>query len=198
VHESLERRPRPPEPHPIDDDVVIDEAEDHLIDVDERSAAAGREGLDAARERVFDYLADIANHAEFTDHFLKDFRLERLDSRGVGAAASFRIACRLASLWAEAVLTEVERPYRIVAEGQTGRLGRIKIRGAYTLTPHNRDMTRVELTFSSEPATRTDYLRELLAARPSLKRQTRRALHRLRFILEEGEPSAHAVRPAAG
>jgi len=29
------------------------------------------------REEVFDYLADIANHAEFTDHFLKDFHLTR-------------------------------------------------------------------------------------------------------------------------
>jgi uncharacterized protein YndB with AHSA1/START domain len=31
--------------------------------------------IDAPRERVFDYLSDIANHAEFSDHYLKDFRL---------------------------------------------------------------------------------------------------------------------------
>ena len=42
--------------------------------------------IDRPRERVFDYLADIANHAEFTDHFMREFRLERLPSRGRGAA----------------------------------------------------------------------------------------------------------------
>ena len=32
------------------------------------------------REEVFEYLADIANHAEFTDHFLKDWHLTREDT----------------------------------------------------------------------------------------------------------------------
>ncbi len=27
------------------------------------------------REEVFEYLADIANHAEFTDHYLVDWHL---------------------------------------------------------------------------------------------------------------------------
>jgi uncharacterized protein YndB with AHSA1/START domain len=154
--------------------------------------------IDTPRERVFDYLADIANHAEFTDHFLKDFRLERVNSRGVGAAARFRIAGGLGSLWAEGVLTELDRPYRIVVEGQAGRIGRIKIRGEFRLTPHDHDMTRVEFTFSSEPGTRIDRLREALGGRLWLKQQWRSAMRRLRFILEEGEPSAHAVRIAAG
>ena len=34
------------------------------------------------REEVFDYLADIANHPEFCDHYLKDWRLTRVDSVG--------------------------------------------------------------------------------------------------------------------
>src|SRR5207249_364279 len=109
--------------------------------------------IDVPRERVFDYLSDIANHAEFTDHFVKDFRIERLDSRGVGAAARFRLLLGLGSIWCEAVLTELERPYSIVAEGRAGRLGRIVVRTQYKLTPHDRGMTRVELTFSLVPAT---------------------------------------------
>ena len=47
--------------------------------------------VDAPRERVFEYLSDVANHAEFSDHYLHDFRLERLDSTGLGAAASWRM-----------------------------------------------------------------------------------------------------------
>ena len=34
------------------------------------------------REQVFEYLADIANHAEFTDHYLVDWHLTREDSYG--------------------------------------------------------------------------------------------------------------------
>jgi uncharacterized protein YndB with AHSA1/START domain len=154
--------------------------------------------IDAPRERVFDYLADIANHVEFTDHFLKDFRLERMDSVGVGAAARFRMTSPIGSMWAELVMTGVERPYRIVTEGQTGRLGRVRLTAVWTLTRHDLAMTRVELTFSSEPATRTDRLREMLGMRVWLRLEYGRALRRLRFVLEQGEPSARAVRVAPG
>ena len=38
------------------------------------------------REEVFDYLADIANHPEFCDHYLTDWRLTRVDSVEIGRA----------------------------------------------------------------------------------------------------------------
>jgi uncharacterized protein YndB with AHSA1/START domain len=163
--------------------------------------------IDAPRERVFDYLADIANYPAFADHFLKDFRLERLESRGVGAAARFRIESSLArlpllaplaSIWAEAVITEIEPPHRIALEGTGGRFGRVRLRAEYRLTGHDRHMTRLDYTFSSEPAKRADRLREALGARPWLKIQGRRALRRLKAVLEDGEPAARAVRVAAG
>jgi uncharacterized protein YndB with AHSA1/START domain len=154
--------------------------------------------IDAPREQVFDYLSDIANHAQFTDHFVKDFRLERLESRGVGAGARFRLVLGLGAIWCEAVLTELDPPYLIVAEGRAGRLGRIAVRSEYRLTPHDQRMTRVQLTFSLAPATLTDRLREALGARIWLGHQYRRALRRLQYILEQGEPSGHAARVAAG
>ena len=46
--------------------------------------------IDRPREEVFDYLADIANHPEFTDHYLKEWRLTRIESSGRGAGARFR------------------------------------------------------------------------------------------------------------
>ena len=151
--------------------------------------------IDAPRERVFDYLADIANHREFSDHYLKDFRLERLESRGVGAAAQFRIAFG-SSLWGEIVITELERPYRIVLEGQTGRIGRVKTRAVYTLTDYAQGMTRLEYEASSTAATRVDDLRAVLGGRAWLKHQTRRALRRLAARLEQ--PATTATRMAAG
>jgi uncharacterized protein YndB with AHSA1/START domain len=153
--------------------------------------------IDVPRERVFDYLADIANHVEFSDHYLKDFRLERLESRGVGAAARFRIALG-GSQWGEIVIAALEAPYRIVLEGRTGRIGRVKIEAAYTLTPYGQSMTRVEYEVSTTPARRSDDLRAVLGGRMWLKHQSRRALRRLAEVLERGQPSSHAVRVAAG
>jgi hypothetical protein len=159
--------------------------------------------IDAPREGVFDYLADIANHAEFTEHFIKDFRLERLDSRGVGAAARFRLTSPVLSplgldVWTELVLVELERPHKVRMDGRAGRIGRVKVDVVYTLTNQDPGMTRVELTFSSEPVAAPDRLREMLGGRLWLTFKCRRALRRLKLILEEGEPSTHAVRVAAG
>ena len=50
------------------------------------------------REEVFEYLADIANHAEFTDHYLVDWHLTREDSYGQGAGARFRVEAPLQPL----------------------------------------------------------------------------------------------------
>jgi len=49
------------------------------------------------RERVFDYLQDIANHAEFTDHYLVDWHLTRIDSVARGGGTVSR-ACAAQSL----------------------------------------------------------------------------------------------------
>jgi uncharacterized protein YndB with AHSA1/START domain len=153
--------------------------------------------VDAPREQVFDYLADIANHIEFSDHFLEEFRLERVESRGVGAAARFKIAFPLGAVWAESVIAALERPHRVVTEGRAGRIGRIRTSGVYTLTPYDQGMTRVERVFETDPPVRSDRLREL-PLRPWLAAQERRALRRLKQVLEEGRPAAAAARVAAG
>jgi uncharacterized protein YndB with AHSA1/START domain len=153
--------------------------------------------IDAPRERVFAYLEDIANHIEFSDHYLKDFRLERIESRGVGAAARFRIAFGR-SLWGEIAIAELERPYRIALEGEAGKLGRVRVHATYMLTPFGQDMTRIEYTVSTTAARRTAEFRLLLGGRLWLIWQSRRALRRLAEVLEEGSPRAHAAGVAPG
>ena len=34
---------------------------------------------------VFDYLSDLANYSEFTEHFLTDWRMTREETYGIGA-----------------------------------------------------------------------------------------------------------------
>jgi uncharacterized protein YndB with AHSA1/START domain len=78
--------------------------------------------VDRPATEVYEYLFDVANHAEFTDHYLKEFRLTREDSLGVGAGARFRLDAPLNRFsWADLTVTEAERPRRIVQRGRTGK-----------------------------------------------------------------------------
>ena len=138
------------------------------------------------REEVFEYLADMANHAEFTDHFLVDWHLLREDSYGLGAGARFRIRMPLNRFdWGDVSFVEVEAPYRIVERGRTGKYNRIRTLGEYRLTPLAPQLTRVEFTFEAAPGNLADRILESFGARAWLRRKNRKALRRLRAILEE-------------
>ena len=92
--------------------------------------------VSAPREQVFDYLQDIANHPEFTDHYLVDWHLTRIDSVGLGAGARFRVkAPGNRFSWGDVTFVEVERPHRIVEVGRTGKNNRIRTLGVYELAP---------------------------------------------------------------
>jgi uncharacterized protein YndB with AHSA1/START domain len=141
------------------------------------------------REEVFDYLADIANHPEFSDHYMKDFRLLRVDSYGRGAGARFRLDPPLHDLWEDMTFVEVERPHRIVAFGRGGKFNRIKTTTIYTLDEAaGGDSTEVEVMTETEPPLPTDRLLETISGyRGWTRRNTRKALRRLQAILEENE-----------
>ena len=151
--------------------------------------------VDAPRERVFDYLQDIANHPEFTDHYLVDWHLTRIDSVGLGAGARFRIkAPRNRFSWGDVTFVEVQAPHRIVEVGRTGKNNRIRTLGVYELASASPGATRVRFTFETEPATLADRLIEGLGGRGWLKRKNGKAMRRLRSIVERdaGESTAAA------
>ena len=138
------------------------------------------------REQIFEYLADIANHAEFTDHYLVDWRLTREDSYGEGAGARFRMKAPFNRFsWADITLAEVQPPYRIVERGRGGKYNRIRMLATYTLSPGASGTTRVEYTLETVPALLSDRLMEALGGSASMRRQARKSLRRLRTILEE-------------
>jgi uncharacterized protein YndB with AHSA1/START domain len=151
------------------------------------------------REEVFEYLADIANHAEFTDHFLVDWHLTREDPYGKGAGARFRIKMPGNRFnWGDTTMIEVEPPYRIVERGRTGKYNRIRTLGEYRLTPVASSLTRVEFTFESLPGNLADRVLESFGARGWLRRKNGKALRRLRAILEEGRLRGKRATLAGG
>jgi uncharacterized protein YndB with AHSA1/START domain len=152
--------------------------------------------VDAPRERVFDYLRDIANHSEFTDHYLVDWHLTRIDSVGLGAGARFRVkAPGNRFSWGDVTFVEVDAPHRIVEAGRIGKNNRIRTLGVYELAPGT---TRVRFTLETVPVTLSDRLMEGLGARGWLKRKNTRAMHRLRSIIERDEGRGARVTVAGG
>jgi uncharacterized protein YndB with AHSA1/START domain len=155
--------------------------------------------VSAPQEQVFDYLADIANHAEFTDHYLVDWHLTRIDSVGAGAGARFRVKAPGARFsWADVTFAEVQRPTRIVEVGRTGKYNRVRTFGVYELTPAPGGATRVSFTLETIPATFADRLLEALGARSWFRRKNMRALRRLRGILEGEAERGRRVTVAGG
>ena len=159
------------------------------------------------REEVFAYLADVANHAEFTDHCLVDWHLTREDSYGRGAGGRFRTKSRFDRFsYGDLTLAELTPPQHIVGTGAAGRFNRIKTRSEWTLEDDGNGGTRVQFTTQSTPATFADRkLEKLLGVRRSTARCHRKALARLRSILEAGEQrgartsvSGGARKPASG
>ena len=159
------------------------------------------------RDEVFEYLADVANHSEFTDHCLTDWHLTREDSYGAGAGARFRVKSRFDRFsYGDMTLADVRPPERIVATGRAGRFNRMRTRTEWRLEDAGAGKTAVTFVTESAPATSSDRLMEkLLRAPAATKRCHRRALERLRTILEAGEQrgarttlSGGARKPATG
>jgi uncharacterized protein YndB with AHSA1/START domain len=154
--------------------------------------------IDRPREEIFTYLLDIANHAEFTDHYLVDWHLTREQSVGRGAGARFRIKRRRNRFnWADVTLIEVDPPRRIVEAGRGGKGNRIRLRSVYELEPGAGGMTRLSWSVETRSSTLSDKLVEGRLRR-FLKRKNGKALRRLRRILEEGEGRGARVTVAAG
>jgi uncharacterized protein YndB with AHSA1/START domain len=155
--------------------------------------------IGAPREQIFDYLEDLANHSQFTDHYLVDWHLTRERSVGLGAGARFRVkAPGNRFSWADVTLAEVQRPHRIVERGRTGKGNRVRTLGVYELAPAPGGTTRVSFTTETEPATLSDRIMESLGGRGWVRRKNARAMRRLRSIIERGEGAGERVTVAGG
>ncbi len=152
------------------------------------------------REEVFEYLADVANHSEFSDHCMVEWHLTREDSYGRGAGARFRVRSRFDRFsYGDITLAEVTPPERIVATGRSGRFNRIKTLSTWTLEEAGHGQTKLTFETESTPVLKSDELMErFLRVRVATTRCHERALERLRSILESGEGRGEHMTVAGG
>jgi len=154
--------------------------------------------VDVPRERAFAFVADLANRPSFTDHFVSGFHLSRLASSGVGAGARFRFDVPLHPTWMESAIAELEAPHLIVERGRGGRGNRVPSTTAWELLEGPGPLTTIRVSYRTEPAHPVDRAREGLGAARHYERDWRRALRRLRDLLESEAPPAATVGVAGG
>lgn len=139
--------------------------------------------IDAPRERIFDFICDLAARPSWIDHFASDYRLARIPGSGRGAAARFRVDAPAGVNYMETVIVETERPHRVVEHARGGRLDHISMRLVWELEAG--PTTTVRLTFWTASPSFFDRIRELGRER-WWRRRWGRALNRMRDLIESG------------
>ncbi|MEX2107982.1 MAG: SRPBCC family protein [Solirubrobacterales bacterium] len=146
--------------------------------------------IDVPRAQAFELVGDLSRRPSFTDHFISDFHLTRIDSHGLGAGARFRVTAGPRGVWMDTAIVAFEEPHRIVERGRGGRTNRIPSTTVWELLEGTGSLTKVRVSHWTEPSHPVDRaLDSLTAASIWHERAWREATRRLRELLEsEGAP----------
>ncbi|HEX4753327.1 MAG TPA: SRPBCC family protein [Solirubrobacterales bacterium] len=155
--------------------------------------------VESSREAAFELITDLGRRPSFTDHFLTGFHLTRLEARGLGAGARFRVKAPLRSPWEDTVLVEFDEPFKVVERGSGGRVNRIPNHTVWEIEPSKAGMVRVRVTHWTEPKEPIDKLVESFSLGAHFQRKGwEQALKRLRDILETSGPGGERIAIAGG
>lgn len=127
-------------------------------------------------EEVFDYLAVLANHEAFLDHFLVDWKFSG-PRRGVGAKAEARASAAMSQDWTDFEIVEMEEPLRIVEDG-VGLKGKRHTRGTYRLRSLPGGGTEISFELEWISSARAERLVPAMT-RAFIRRPNAKALRRL-------------------
>ncbi len=153
--------------------------------------------IDRPPEAIHEYLLDIASRPEFAPSIFHDFRLARVESYGVGAAARYRLHRKMRDRYAGTTITESVPGQRLLEEGSTGRGGRVGMAIEFLLDEQPGGSTRVTWTIETYPLNPADRIRET-GMRRQIRSKMPRSLKRLRDILEESANATRGERPTIG
>ncbi len=151
---------------------------------------SAKASIDVPRERLFDLLTDLSVRPSFTDHFIEEYRLARVDPVGEGASARFRL--EHAGVWVDTAIERAERPHLVREAGRGGRGNRVPWFTVWEIAEGPaREGSEVTVTTWTEPTSVFDRLGETGVSGRRLRRDLSRALGRLREIAENDRPLEH-------
>ena len=133
-------------------------------------------------EEVFEYLAVLANHEAFLDHFLVDWKFSG-PRRGVWAKAEARASAPMSQDWTDFEIVEAEEPALIVEEG-VGLKGKRRTRGTYRLRGLSDGGTEISFELEWLEAARAESLIPAMT-RAFIRRPNAKAMRRLARRLAE-------------
>jgi uncharacterized protein YndB with AHSA1/START domain len=155
--------------------------------------------VDAPREAAFELISDLGSRPTYTDHFLTGFHLTRIDARGIGAGARFRVNAPLRSPWEDTTIVELDEPFKIVERGAGGRSNRIPTHTVWEIEPGKAGMTLLRVTHWTTPKEPIDKLVEALSFGARFQQKGwKKAVNRLRDILEAEGPGGERIAVAGG
>lgn len=137
--------------------------------------------IDAPREQVHQLLMDVSARPAFTDHFLDEFRMLRVEPVGVGAGARFRV--KGTEGWMDSVIASAEGPYKVSEQGHSGRLNRVPTFTVWELMEMGSGMCELKVVFWTDPKSPFDKLRERPLKR-KMGRGWKKAAERLKRLVE--------------
>lgn len=152
--------------------------------------------VDAPRERIFEFLCDLSIRPAWMGSLAEDFRLERVDPRGLGAGARFKPGAPGLE-YTDSTIVELDAPERIVERGAGGSLNRAALHTVWELIPDAGGVTTVRVTCWTEQPSILGRLREF-GRSGWWKRRWREALKGLRQAVESGDSSIERVGVAGG
>ena len=155
--------------------------------------------IDVPRSVAFAELCDLSRRPSFTDHFISDLHLTRIDPSGSAPApGSASRPSPATSGWTRSI-TEVEEPQRIVEHGHGGRANRIPSTTVWELLEGPGSLITVRVSFWTEPSNHIDRAIDAVGmASVGLQRGWREAVNRLRDQLEAGAGEREPVAVAGG
>lgn len=151
--------------------------------------------IDAPREKIHQYLMDFATRKELYGDTVRDFRLLRLNSRGVGAGARFQFSRRNA--WADSSIT-YEDAGRISERGVGGSYNKTATGTEWELTESPNGVTTVRISYWTEPTGFAKLFDRFTGGAGWHARRLKRAGARLRDLMEAERPPVTAPVKVAG
>jgi uncharacterized protein YndB with AHSA1/START domain len=133
-------------------------------------------------QEVFDFLAVLANHESFLDHFLVDWRFSGSE-RGVGAKGAARTDAPGSQDWTDFEIVAADPPQLLVEQG-VGAGGKRRTRGTYRLEELPDGRTRVSFELEWLEASRAERLVPPLT-RAFIRRPSAKAMRRLAGRLQD-------------